>query len=168
MYDSLLFLCNCFLGLFQDRARIMSREQPIGVSAPPPYTVRPPPSRAAYDAPQRQATPHPPGEPLPRPIPGQPPPLSIPDTRTKHTDQLACDHKGVALVTPKCSISLSWWQDFHFPTLLLSFILTSLGNSCASQFNTCIIQVYRYTCNDVWNHICNNVCLSGSKPAVSL
>jgi hypothetical protein len=25
------------------------------------------------------------------------------------------------MVTPKCSISFSWWQDFHFPTLLLPF-----------------------------------------------
>jgi hypothetical protein len=47
----------------------------------------------------------------------------------------ACDHKGFAMVTPKCSISLSWWQDFHFPTLLLHsipthFLPTATGFVC--------------------------------------
>jgi hypothetical protein len=30
------------------------------------------------------------------------------------------------MATPKCSNFLSWWQDLHFPTLLLPFALRGL------------------------------------------
>jgi hypothetical protein len=35
----------------------------------------------------------------------------------------ACDHQIFSVVTPKCSISLSWWQDFHFPAFITSLHL---------------------------------------------
>jgi hypothetical protein len=85
----------------------------------------------------------------------------------------ACDHKGFAMVAPKCSISLSWWQDFHFPTfntspswswplymMLTSLLVLNTWRSKNVQDKVCPPKDPQY-------HVPTSVTASSIKPALA-